>query len=561
MMAFEKNKYKDLFCTEAEEQVEILSRTLLSYEKDPSHTELHKDLMRSAHTIKGASATMEYLGMAELAHVIEDVFHSAEQGTFVVDSHAVSVLLSATDSLSASLSSIKEHDVEIDVKDIVAKLKNLLVTNEVTSAVSPIKNPKENIPLMRVATSDTVKVNVDKLDTLMGIFEETLILRLRLDALLGFAVEAMQTITDPALKKKLFFIDEFKTTFTELARVLSLNQDALLAIRLVPLDQIFGQYPRMVRDLAIREGKKIEFVVRGGDIMLDRTVIDGLGGALAHLLRNAVDHGIGTEGTIQLFATREKGRARVVVEDNGGGINYARVKEVAILHGVETPEKVALMSNDAVAELLFHPNMSTNNTVTDISGRGVGLFAVRGFAQDVGGRVEVVSPIPETGIGTRFVLDLPISLATVRVLLVDTHGYTFAIPFESIVRTIKFTTDEVTGTVHQETLFLDGILYPLIQLEKLLQLNFGGHKVKRLSSDMRTGVIVQTGKTTYILEVDVCVGERDLLVKSLPQILRDNKGFSGSALLSDGRTILLLDAHGLLSHVVSDILRQTTSET
>jgi len=428
----------------------------------------------------------------------------------------------------------------------------------VTDVIVPTKNSSDDI-LMHLSSPDTLKVSVDKLDTLMGLFEETLMLRLKLDAMLSLATEAMHTITDPNINKKLFFIDEFKSSFADLARVLSLNQDALLSIRLVPLEQIFGQYPRMVRDLAIREGKKIEFSVTGGDITLDRTVIDGLGGALTHLLRNAVDHGIIKEGTILLSAKRERGRARVIVEDNGGGIDYERVREVAIAHGVETAERIAQMGNDAVAEMLFHPNMSTNNIVTDISGRGVGLFAVRGFAQDVGGRIDVISPIPETGNGTRFVLDLPISLATVRVLLIDARGYTFALPFESIVRTIKFNSSEVTGTAHQETLFVEGVLLPLVQLGKVLQLSFSGYETPHLLNEMRTGVIVHTEKTTFVLEVDICVGEQELLVKSLPQILRENKGFSGSALLADGRTILILDAHGLLAHVVSDILQQTTT--
>ena len=560
-MALEKNKYKDLFCAEAQEQLAVLSDTLLLLEKEPTKLEYQQTLMRSAHTIKGSSATMGYVRMAELAHAIEDVFHACEHGTLSVSSEVISVLLSGIDRLTGSLASIIEHDVELEVTDVIGALKEILEASNKNIPTEIKSAPTAPIPLVRIATPDTIKVSIDKLDALMGIFEEMLMVRLKLNAMLEPAIEAANSVTDPLIKQKLFFVSEFKFSFAEFARLLSENQDTLLAIRLVPLEQIFAQYPRMVRDLAIREEKKIEFIMHGADISLDRTVIEGLGGALAHLLRNAVDHGIVKEGTIRLSALRVRGRARVTVEDNGAGVNFARVKEVALLRGVDTVERISLMTNDALMELLFHPNMSTNTTVTDISGRGVGLSAVREFVQDVGGRIDIISPIPETGIGTRFVLDLPVSLATIRVLILLSHGYTFALSFDSIVRTIEFTQNDVTGTLDQLTLYIDEELLPIIQLKNVLQLAFGSYQDVQPSSKIRTGVIVHTGRTKFVLEVDSCTGEQDLLVKSLPPILRNNKGFSGSALLPDGRTILLLDAHGLLIHVVNDILKTNVPQS
>jgi two-component system chemotaxis sensor kinase CheA len=408
-----------------------------------------------------------------------------------------------------------------------------------------------------ITSPQQVRVGIERLDALMGLFEEMLMLRLKLDAMLEPAIEVVRGLTDPGLKQRLFFVNEFRSIFAEMARLLSENQDALLAIRLVPLEQIFGQYPRMVRDLALREKKKIEFIINGGDIELDRTVIDGLGGALAHLLRNAVDHGIVNEGTITLSAFREKGRARIIVEDNGSGIDYARVREVAALRGIEKREKIAAMDDGMVAELLFHPNMSTNTTVTDISGRGVGLFAVRSFTQDIGGRVEVLSPVTAGSGGTRFTLDLPISLATLRVLIVESYGSTFAIPFENIEQTLQFTHEAVSVAAHQETLSVGDRIIPLIHLENILGLVVAGMERRVSENDLRTAVILREGKSTVALEVNHCSGEQELLVKSLPPIFRSIKGFSGSTLLPDGRTILLLDSHGLLFHAISDILKNT----
>jgi len=158
------------------------------------------------------------------------------------------------------------------------------------------------------------------------------------------------------------------------------------------------------------------------------------GGLLRHLLRNAVDHGIVHEGTILLRAERKNDRVHVIVEDNGSGIDYARVRNVAVERNIITKETASAMHNIETIELLFHPNLSTAAEVTDISGRGVGLSAVRAFTQDVGGRVTVASPVSEKR-GTRFLLDLPISLATVKVLIVQSSSFTFAIPFANIIRT------------------------------------------------------------------------------------------------------------------------------
>ena len=557
VMTLDRNKYKDLFCAEAEDQIATLSRVLLDIEKEPSQAALHyAELMRSAHTIKGAAATMGYTEMAALAHAMEDVFHAAERGAITLDSGLVTVLFSGVDRLSALLTSIKESDHEESTQDVIVTLGAAATAHPQNPGVAQSDAPRMvEEQVFRVDAPTQIKVGIERLDTLMGVFEEMLMIRLKLDTMLEPALDIVDTITDPMLKQKLFFIREFRSIFGEMARLLSENQEALFSIRLVPLEQIFGQYPRMVRDLSLREKKKIEFAVIGGEIELDRTVINGLGGALAHLLRNAVDHGIETEGKITLRAFREKGRARVIVEDSGEGINYARVREVAVERGIETQEKVAGLDDAGVAEMLFHPNMSTNTTVTDISGRGVGLSAVRAFTQDVGGRIDVLSPIPEIGRGTRFTLDLPVLLATIRVLIVESYGYTFAVPFESIEKTHQFLTREVTGAAHQETLYTEDGLLPLVHLENLLGLTVPGYTRRTEGDDVRTAVIMKTEKSIIALEVDRCGGEQELLVKSLPPIFRSIKGFAGSTLLPDGRTILLLDAHGLLFHAINDILK------
>jgi two-component system, chemotaxis family, sensor kinase CheA len=553
------DKYKSLFISEAEDQLANLSRSLLELEKNPSAKERYSELMRNAHTIKGAAATMGYAEIADLSHAIEDVFHAGERGSIVISAEAVSLLLSSLDTLSAQLSALKERDETISGKDWTEKIQAFL-TGAVLAPVTQKATPPavEQRPLSdqsdRLKTLTTVRVGTERLDTLMGLLEEMLMIRLKLNALLGPAEETIKELHDPLLKQKLFFVNEFGTLFIELARLLSETQEELLKIRLVPLEQIFGQFPRLIRDTSVAAGKSVKFNVIGSDIELDRTVIDGLGGALAHLLRNTIAHGIVGEGDVTLSAVRERDRVLVAVEDNGRGVDYERVRVVAVERKLLKREEADRLDHAQLATLIFNPNMSTTVEVDKISGRGVGLFSVKAFAEDVGGRISVVSPVTEKG-GTRFTLDLPTSIATLEVLLVESRSYIFAISFRNIVRTLAVAKSDITGSLHQESVIIDERPVPIVRLDRVLGLDFGRNSAS--DDEAHEAVLLSVDNSSVVLIVDGVVGEQELLIKALPPVLRGLGGFSGSALLPDGRTILLLDVHGLLSRALSDILEKS----
>jgi two-component system chemotaxis sensor kinase CheA len=554
-----RNKFKDLFCAEVEDRLSVLSRTLLLLEEDPRNAKLYETLMQSAHTIKGGAATMGYAEMARLAHALEDVFHAGERGALILTKDAVSTALSALDQITRSLAAIKNDESELSVDTIAKTLEGLLLPlKETGSEAISLHAQKVNTPAAAPGNTPysaptSIRVPVERLDTLMGLFEEMLMLRLKLDTMIEPVLDIAKTIDDPTLKQKFFFIKEFQTLFAELARLLSETQGELLRVRLVPLEQIFGQFPRMVRDLALREEKKVNFRVEGEGVELDRTVLEGLGGALAHLLRNAVDHGIEKEGAILLRAERKNDRVHVIVEDNGGGISYERVRKVAHERGIITEAEVGTMKNIDTIELLFHPNLSTAKEITDISGRGVGLSAVRAFTQDVGGRITVISPVTADK-GTRFLLDLPVSLATVKVLIVQSSGFTFAVPFANIIRTFVFTPEAIIRSAHQEAVLIEGKPIPIFWLSRLLGITFGEAFRKTVLGAELRAVLISIEQEHVVLIVDAYISEQELLVKSLPPILRGIKGFSGSTLLPDGRTVLLLDTYSLLFRAFGDIL-------
>jgi chemotaxis protein histidine kinase CheA len=194
--------------------------------------------------------------------------------------------------------------------------------------------------------------------------------------------------------------------------------------------------------------------------------------------------------------------------------------------------------------------------VTDISGRGVGLSAVQSFAKEVGGHISVTSPLA-SGKGTRFLLDLPISLATVEVLLVEASKFTFALPYNAIVRTLSVPRSDIRESAHQEITVIDGRPVPILYLNKLLDITFGDMFRTKNAEDEVLAVLLDIEGERILVAIDSCLGEQELLIKSLPPVLRDIRGFSGSALLPDGRTILLLDAHGLLHEALGDILGTT----
>ena len=560
------NKFKDLFCTEAEDQLATLSRTLLEIEKNPDDVERYATLMRAAHTIKGAAATMGYNQMAKLAHVLEDLFHAGERKAMVFSPEAISAALTGLDRIHSSLEEIKSSDNEQPTEAEIAILVNAQEHAQTHGGVVASEVTKERVstasmvPQQTFAAPSSIRVAVERLDALMGLFEEMLMLRLKLDSILEPSLEIVKTVNDPVLRSKIYFLKEFQSLFGDLARLLSETQNELLLIRLVAIEQIFSQFPRMVRDLSLREDKEVQFRTEGGNVELDRTVLEGLGGALAHLLRNAIDHGISGKGTIVLSAKRMNDRVHVSVEDDGVGIDYVRVTAVAVERNIISEDIAKRLNKKEIADLLFLQNMSTSTEVTDISGRGVGLSAVYAFASDVGGRVSIVSPISEHG-GTRFLLDLPISLATVKVLLVASSGFTFAIPFSSVIRTMSFAREQIKTTANQELLIENNRPVPLLRLTELLDISFGDmfSKGKREQKEL-LAVLLSIENQEVAMLVDECVGEQELLVKSLPPVLRGIRGFSGSTLLPDGRTILLLDAHGLLLRAFGDILETTQTK-
>lgn len=377
----------------------------------------------------------------------------------------------------------------------------------------------------------SVKVTMKKLDKLMNLVGELLISNIRL-----------QDIS----KRKDF--DSLKTVIPGIDRLTLDLQDEVMQIRMVPIGNIFNRFPRMVRDLSGKEGKKINLVIEGQDIEFDRTVLDEIGEPLVHLLRNCVDHGIEKpeerlnagkpeEGTVKLIARREKNNAVIEVMDDGKGIDPKKVKESCIRKKIITEEEAAKMSDNELQMLVFGAGVSTNKVVTAVSGRGVGLDVVLSKMNELGGNVKLNSVV---GKGTSVIMELPLTVAIVTSLLVKINKAVYAIPLTSVDQTVDVEASQLKTIQENAVFVLRGKQIPLLWLEELLGLNDFEKKNKF------TVVIVNKGNSQIGLVVDSIISQQQVLIKGLQDIVKGTKGVAGATIMGDGSVALILDIGTLI---------------
>ena len=313
---------------------------------------------------------------------------------------------------------------------------------------------------------------------------------------------------------------------------------------MVPVGQVFDRFPRLVRDLSLKKGKKIELIAEGKEIEVDRTVLDEIGEPLIHLLRNSIDHGIetpqertsagkGETGKIKLNARRHGNQVIVEVSDDGAGIDPEKIKAAAIKKGFSTQAELAKLNRDQLINLIFLPGFSTAKEVTETSGRGVGMDVVKTKVTALGGTVHLESKI---SIGTKTTIKLPITLAIIQAILVKDAAQTFAIPTSQVSEIVKAKKEEIKSLGKTNAIILRDQVIPIIHMHQLLALADSKEEEFEL-------LIIHLGdeNSKIGLIVDSVVGQQDILVKSLNETLQRIKGISGATILGDGQVILVLD--------------------
>lgn len=428
----------------------------------------------------------------------------------------------------------KEKKIEKDsqkvdeVKAKIEKQKQEVEAEKPKTAVKPSSSRSANKDKERQHKKQhqSVRVDLERLDKFMNMVSELVIHRTRLEQISQGSK-----------------IVELNETLEQVARTTSDLQDLVMKIRMLPLDVVFNRFPRMVRDLSVELGKDMELIVQGQDTELDRTVIDEIGEPLIHLIRNAADHGIESKeeriksgkdpvGKIRLIAYQEGTKAVIKVTDDGAGIDVEKVKAKAERVGINTEG----MSDNDIRNLIFMQGFSTNEQVTDISGRGVGMDVVKTKISSLGGTVEVIS---EMGKGSSFIIRLPLTLQIIQALLVKVSNETMAISLGYIDRVIDFKEDLVKRTNNREVIIYNGSVIPLIRLNKVLHLEDNNVKENYI-------VIVKIGEKNVGLMVDSLLGQQEIVIKPLGKTLQGMKEYVGATILGDGLVTLILDVAALV---------------
>ena len=415
------------------------------------------------------------------------------------------------------------------------------------------------------AQAPTVRVDVARLDKLLNLVGELVIDRTRI-AQLGTQFEQVFRASD--------LTENLSETAAHIGRITDELQEEIMKARMLPVDNVFSRFPRMVRDLAQKLEKEVNFVIEGKETELDRSVIEVIGDPLIHMLRNSVDHGVEqpadrtaagkpAAGTVWLRARHEENHIVIEIEDDGGGIDPEKLRANAVKKGVLTPEAAARLTDREAINLIFDSGFSTAKVVSDVSGRGVGMDIVKSNLEKLGATVDIESAV---GKGSRFTVKLPLTLAIIRGLLVNVREGVYALPLSSVMETLKINRDEIHVVNRREVILQRGRALPIVRMRDVFPTRQSPAPRKssaasgaeqpsppsslavaraRKKSESLYLVVVGVAEKQIGLIVDSLIGEQEVVIKTLGKFIGEIKGISGATILGDGRVALIADINGL----------------
>lgn len=524
------------FLNEAAEYIEASEVALLALENDPQDGEAVNTVFRAFHTVKGTAAFLGLTSIAEFAHEAESLLSRVRDKEFSYGPGCADLSLRSVDMLKALLGSV-EHAVAGNgtlirpegYAALIAALANYDPTKDAASVGSaPVVEVGPRAQKSESAVDATIRVRTDRLDRLINIVGELVIAQ----TMIG-GDNHIANGSQPDLARKV----------THAGKIVRELQELSMSMRMVPLRSTFQKLARVVRDTASKVGKSVNFTTDGDEVEIDRNLVDILADPLVHMVRNAVDHGIeqpnerqkngkSTTGTVRLSAYHASGNVVVDLIDDGAGLRREKIAAKAIEKGLIESDRG--MTDSEVFNLIFAPGFSTAERVTDISGRGVGLDVVRRNLELIRGRLEISST---PGNGTTFSLRLPLTLAVTDGMLVRVGDERFVVPLTQIHMSFRpepHMLSTVVGT--GEMVQLRGSLMPIVRLHRVF--NVRDAVENPLQALL---VIVGDGAQRTALMVDELLGQQQVVAKPLGEALGRIPGFSGGAILGDGRVGLILD--------------------
>jgi len=494
--------------------------------------------LKSTCMLKSARAFVVFNTLENLGEIIysnpsaEDI----EDEKFDLEFSIVIVTKEEKEKIEGELNGISEIEniqiadlTELEVKTEQVKSKD--ITAERESVTQKEKKGKNGDTVSKSAkVGKTVRVDIDRLDNLMNLVSELIIIKTRMEGI-------GETSNKEGMNEAIEYLERITTSL----------HDAVMKVRMVPIERVFNRFPRMVRDLSKELKKNVSLQMSGDETEVDRTVIDEIGDPLIHLIRNSIDHGIehpeerkklgkDETGTVILKAYPDGNNVVVEVEDDGSGINFEKIKKKAVEKDLINGKNADTMSKEEAIELLFKPGFSTSDVISDVSGRGVGLDVVKSKIESIGGSIEVET---KEGKGTKFIIRIPLTLAIIQALLVKVKEEMFAIPLSSISEIININKEQIRNIQGQEIILYRGRTIPVIRLNKIIHTEIDEERNELVS------IIVKKGDKQAGLVVDSLLGQQEIVIKPLGKYLSNVKYLAGATILGNGKISLILDVNSL----------------
>jgi two-component system chemotaxis sensor kinase CheA len=542
-----------IYIEDARGHLEALDHCLLSLEREGLEPGAVQAVLGPLHTLKGNSGMMGFTQIKDYVHRLEDVFAQLGEGGIPIGPHAFDKLFAGASALRDAVEQAFRNKSE--ARDLAAERAELdaLLLEAGSSEIQTSLAPAAPAPAPAAPTqprpgdvrrtddryvaprSSTVRVDFAQLDHLLNLVGELIIHRTKLDQV---GTRLAERLGGRELAQEL--IDAVH----HLAGVSAQLQETVMDVRMLPIRHVFERFPRMVRDLARAQGKEIELILEGDRTRVDKAIIDEIGEPLVHLIRNSVDHGIETPreriargktptGTILLSAAQESNHVLITIMDDGSGIDPATIRKKAIERGLLKGEEN--LSDRELVQLIFSQGFSTRSEVTEVSGRGVGLDVVIKSIERLSGLIEVES-VP--GVGTKFIIQLPLTLAIISALMVEVAGRTYALPLAAVIESLKFRPKEIHRINGRDTLRLRDRIVPLVRLDALFGLassGLGSYAVILGRGDKRVGLVV-----------DKLFGQQEIVIKALDvAVSGGHVPVAGATIMGDGRVVLILDVAAL----------------
>lgn len=486
--------------------------------------------MPSAQDVEDEKFDKDFTLIVLSDYSLDDVIKSAESVSEISQVTGAVLDLEKTKNYHAEEETLEpaHEKKEVDVAEVKAEPRK-----EEKKPAAAAKAPEKK-PANKPVVNRTVRVDIEKLDSLMNLVSELIIAKNSL-----VAASSSDQGNNSAFNEQIEYLENVTTNLHE----------SVMKVRMVPIESVVVKFPRMIRDLSKKLDKKMELYMTGEETELDRTVVDEIGDPLMHLLRNSADHGLESaevraqrgkpeQGSIFLDAYQDGNNVVIEVRDDGNGIDVEAVKNKAIERNLVTAEQAANMPEKDIINLLFQPGFSTSEKVTDVSGRGVGLDVVKSKIESLSGEVEVKS---KWGEGSTWTIRLPLTLAIIQALMVVVGGEKYAISLGSIQTIEDISPNDIKLVENKEVINLRGTVIPLIRLTEVLDV-----ESTRSPEDNLIVVIVKKGDRMAGLVIDELIGQQEIVIKSLGKYIKQCKFISGATILGDGEVALILDANALL---------------